>query len=98
MLKRWMHFLLLSALLLNSAHAFFFDCDNNHYIIEFVQEIDHPVQKGDICDGHFVYHMPLLFSSSVTIDFPKQDTKIDSILFCHAQHHSFSLLKPPKSS
>lgn len=98
MLKRSILFLLLLSLIFNSAHAFFFDCNDNHYVQEYVYEMDHPTQKGDICDNHFVFHMPLFLSTKITIDFPKQNSKIDLPLSYHFQQHFFSLLKPPKNS
>ncbi|BCD62288.1 hypothetical protein NitYY0826_C1164 [Nitratiruptor sp. YY08-26] len=42
--------------------------------------------------------MPLFISTKITIDFPKQNAKIDLLLSYYFQQHSFSLLKPPKNS
>jgi len=62
-------FLLLFIMSLYVTHGLFFieHHEHEHDAIEYISELQAPVEHGDICDFHFVFHQVFLIPTSLTL-------------------------------
>ncbi|WP_201352731.1 hypothetical protein [Hydrogenimonas urashimensis] len=59
-MKRFVKYLLLMALFVNAAHAYFIAAEErcHHETVQtYVMEVDHGSDCGDLCDFHHMFHL-----------------------------------------
>jgi hypothetical protein len=98
-------FLLLFAFNLSIFHGFIMaehednhnHCDIEHFINEFSSaDMDH--EDGDLCNSHYIYHIPYIIADSFTLDLSVvYQAKILSTPSIYPTKLSQKFIKPPIS-